>query len=60
MHKLYEIFLYEKIMKYSNRAVIFVNCTKIVLHENIYPENKVNNGNLLMLLTNRAFRRSIR
>ena len=52
MQKLYENFLHETFYtrsNYSNRAVIYVNHTKIFLHENFYHkkslhENKANYG----------------
>ena len=53
MQSLYENFLHEifnQRSNYSNRAVIYVNHTKIFLHENLYHEkflheNKANHGN---------------
>ena len=50
---LYENFLHENFYtrsNYSNRAVIYVNHTKIFLHENFYHENKVNYGSGLSIL----------
>ena len=47
MQNLYESFLHKNFCmrsNYSNRAVIYVNHTKIFLHENFLHENKANYG----------------